>query len=468
MGADLATLPATELARLIRERKASPVEVIDSTLARIETYEPDLNAFVVLDAERARKTAKDAERAVASGAKLGPLHGVPVTIKDVQAVEGLPTRRGSRLSDPAPATYDAPLVQRLKAAGAIVLGKTTATELGWTAVSDSPLTGSTHNPWRRGYTSGGSSCGAAALAAAGCAPLHLGTDGAGSIRLPAHFCGAIGLKPTFGTVPYGPTPNNNLLSHAGPITRTIADAELMMEVMAGAHPMDPLSHPGGFRADPSTAGVKGLRIAYSPDLGHARVDPEVASLVADAVRAFERLGAHVEEVTPPWGPQGPDLIRKLWAPPLAYYMPTDKSAAAQIDPGLLACLEQYAGTPWRAISDAHGERLAYAAAVGQWFADGWDLLLTPAASVTSFPHGRQRPDHWPPHTWDWLVWAEFSYPFDLAHNPAVSVPCGLVAGLPVGLQIVGSRFADPLVMRAAKTFLEARPFSYAAMEIAAH
>lgn len=467
MGADLATLPATELARLIRERKASPVDVIDSTLARIETYEPALNAFVVLDAERARKAAKDAEKAVTSGANLGTLHGVPVTIKDVQAVEGLPTRRGSRLSDPAPATYDAPLVQRLKAAGAIVLGKTTATELGWTAVSDSPLTGSTHNPWRRGYTSGGSSCGAAALAAAGCAPLHLGTDGAGSIRLPAHFCGAVGLKPTFGMVPYGPTPNNNLLSHAGPITRTVADGELMMEVMSGAHPMDPLSLPGGFRADPST-GVKGLRIAYSPDLGHARVDPEVAARVAEAVRVFESLGAHVEQVTPPWGPQGPDLIRKLWAPPLAYYMPRSEAEAEQIDPGLLACLKQHADTPWRTISDAHGERLAYAATVAQWFANGWDLLLTPAASVTSFPHGRQRPDHWPPHAWDWLVWAEFSYPFDLAHNPAVSVPCGLVDGLPVGLQIVGSRFADPLVMRAAKAFLEARPFAYAQMEIAAH
>ncbi|MDX2203870.1 MAG: amidase family protein [Hyphomicrobiaceae bacterium] len=469
MAAELATRHATELAGLVRARKASPVEVTEAVLARIDACEPALNAFVVLDREGAIEAAKAAEAAVAGGAALGPLHGVPVTIKDVQAVAGLPTRRGSRLSDPAPATADAPLVARLRAAGAIILGKTTATELGWTAVSDSPLTGSTHNPWRRGYTSGGSSCGAAALAAAGCGPLHLGTDGAGSIRLPAHFCGAIGLKPTFGTVPYGPTPNNNLLSHAGPITRSVADAELMMEVMSGWHPLDPLSHPGGYRADTGSAGVKGLRIAYSPDLGHARVDSDVAAIVADAVGELARLGAVVKEVTPPWGPQGSHLVRKLWVPPLLYYKPDDEKAAAAIDAGLLACLRSYADTPWIDISNAHAERLAYAAAVGQWFADGWDLLVTPSASVAAFPHGRQRPDHWPHHPWDWLVWAEFSYPFDLSHSPAVSVPCGLTPeGLPVGLQIVGTRFADPLVMRAARAFLEARPFAYSCMEVGAH
>ena len=163
---------------------------------------------------------------------------MPVTIKDIQAVEGLPTRRGSRLSDPAPATADAPLVARLRAAGAIILGKTTSTEHGWTAVSHNPLTGATHNPWQHGMTSGGSSSGAAALAGAGCGPLHLGTDGAGSIRLPAHFCGAVGFKPTYGRVPYAPHPNNGALSHAGPITRSVADAALMFSVMAGPHALD--------------------------------------------------------------------------------------------------------------------------------------------------------------------------------------------------------------------------------------
>ena len=181
-------------------------------------------------------------------APLGPLHGVPVTIKDITAVEGLPTRRGSRLTDATPIGPDSPVVARLKGAGAIILGKTTATEYGWTAVSSSPLTGHTHNPWKHGVTAGGSSSGAAALAGAGCGALHLGTDGAGSIRLPAHFCGAVGHKPTFGLVPYAPVTNNQSLSHAGPITRSVADAALMLEVMAGLHPADHTTLPGGFRA----------------------------------------------------------------------------------------------------------------------------------------------------------------------------------------------------------------------------
>ena len=193
------------------------------------------------------------------GDELGALHGVPATIKDIQAVAGLPTRRGSNLSDPAPAAADAPLVARLRAAGAIILGKTTSTEQGWTAVSHNPLTGATHNPWKHGMTAGGSSSGAAALAGAGCGPLHLGTDGAGSIRLPAHFCGAVGLKPTYGRVPYAPVPNNGALSHAGPITRSVADAALMLSVMAGPHPLDHVTLPGTMPPEVEPGGVRGLR-----------------------------------------------------------------------------------------------------------------------------------------------------------------------------------------------------------------
>ena len=198
---DLATLTAVEQAQIIRDRRASPVEVTRAVLDRIAAWEPRINAFATLDAEGALNAARAAEAMVMAGVPLGPLHGVPVTIKDVQAVEGLPTRRGSRLTPATPATADAPLVSRLREAGGIILGKTTATENGWTAVSSGPLTGHTHNPWMHGRTAGGSSSGAAALAGAGCGALHLGTDGAGSIRLPAHFCGAVGHKPTFGLVP---------------------------------------------------------------------------------------------------------------------------------------------------------------------------------------------------------------------------------------------------------------------------
>lgn len=456
----LACLSAHELAALVRSRQASPVEIVEDVLARIAALEPRLNAFVALDAEGARKAAREAEQAILRGDALGPLHGVPVTIKDVQAVAGLPTRRGSRLSDSAPATADAPAVARLRAAGAVILGKTATTEQGWTAVSENPLTGATHNPWKQGYTAGGSSSGAAALAAAGCGPLHLGTDGAGSVRLPAHFCGVVGFKPSFGTVPYVPVPNNGALSHIGPITRDAADAELMLEVMAGPHPADQTTLPGGFRRDPEGDDLSGLKVAYSPDLGHARVDPEIAATVEAAAMVFEELGAKVELTTPAWGPLGPGLIRALWGPPLLAYAPADGAAEAAMDPGFVACLRETGDAAWRDVHAAQSHRHAYAGAVGRWFAEGWDLLLTPAASVAAFPHGRQVPDHWPAHPWDWLVWAEFSYPFNLSHCPAVSVPCGLTQdGLPIGLQIIGPRLRDPLVMRTARAFLEARPFA---------
>jgi aspartyl-tRNA(Asn)/glutamyl-tRNA(Gln) amidotransferase subunit A len=270
----------------------------------------------------------------------------------------------------------------------------------------------------------------------------------------------VGFKPTFGTVPYVPTPNNGLLSHIGPIARGVADAELMLEVMAGAHPLDLTSHPAGYQRSVSRS-ITGLRIAFSPDLGHARVDAEVAACVSQAVTAFEALGANVEIASPSWGPRGPELIRALWGAPLLAFTPADAASASEMDAGLVACLRDSAGVTWRDVNAAQARRLAYAADVGDWFAEGWDLLITPSASVAAFPHGRQVPDHWPHHAWDWLTWAEFSYPFNLSHSPAVSLPCGLTpAGLPVGLQIVGPRFADSLVMRAAAAFLDARPFHY--------
>jgi aspartyl-tRNA(Asn)/glutamyl-tRNA(Gln) amidotransferase subunit A len=455
----LAVLSAHELAAHVRARKASPIEVVDDVLRRIDLCEPQLNAFVVLDRDGAKSAAREVEAALMRGEELGPLCGVPLTIKDIQDVKGLPTRRGSRLTSPVPATADSALVSRLRAAGAVIIGKTTMTDNAWTAVSDSPLTGSTHNPWRRGLTSGGSSSGAAALAAAGCGPLHLGTDGAGSIRLPAHFCGVIGFKPTFGTVPYTPTPNNGLLSHAGPIARSVDDAELMLEVMAGPYALDLFSHPLGYQRRPPTS-MKGTRVAFSLDLGHARVDPDISECVARSVRVFEDVGARVEEVVPPWGASAPALIRELWGPALMGAARTNAADTQMMDAGLVACLRNSAGRSWPDIHASYGRRLAFAAEVGRWFDEGWDLLVTPTASVTAFAHGRQQPAHWPEHEWDWLSWAEFTHPFNMSHSPAVTVPCGLSCdGLPIGLQIVGPRFSDSRVMNAARLFLQARPIS---------
>ena len=300
-----------------------------------------------------------------------------------------------------------------------MLGKTTSTEQGWTAVSSSPLTGHTHNPWKHGMTAGGSSSGAAALAGAGCGALHVGTDGAGSIRLPAHFCGAVGHKPTYGLVPYAPTPNNSALSHAGPITRSVADAALMLEVMAGLHPADHVTLPGGFRRDwVGAPDLRGPAHRLQPRPRPCPRRPRGRRRRARRRCPPSRKPARaVEEVTPPWGPKGPELERDLWGCAMLPFLETDPARRAQQDPGLAACLADYRGHD--ASAEAHaaqGRRFAYAAEIGDGSPRGWDLLVTPAASVAAFPVGRQRPAHWPQHAWDWLVWAEFSYPFDLSHG----------------------------------------------------
>lgn len=464
---ELASLEASSLAHLVRTRQASPVEVVEAVLERARAT-AELNAWVTLDEEGALRQARDAAVLVEQVEDLGALHGVPVTIKDFPRVRGLPNRRGSRLTSDEPSHDDSPLVRRLRGAGAIIMGTTTSSERGWTAVGSSPLTGHTHNPWRHGVTSGGSSAGAAALAGAGCGPLHVGTDGAGSIRLPAHFCGVVGFKPTFGRIPYAPLPNNSNISHAGPITRSVADAALMYAVMAGADPLDHTSLPGDQRRDVEPGGLRGLRVAYSTDLGHARVDPGVASVVRTAVTRLSDLGAVVEEITPVWGPLGRDLEREMWGLAMLPYLPDDDTQEAAMDPGLVACARSYEFVTAREAVSAYGRRIEYAAMVNSWFGSlGFDLLVTPAASVTAFPVGRQIPDHWPQHAWDWIAWAEFSYPFNLAHGPAISIPVGFDEGLPVGMQIAGPRLADDLVLRAAEAYAHAYPFP-AAPGVGAH
>ena len=461
MSAELSFVPATELAARIRARDVSPVEVTRAVLERIERHDGPINAFAHLTADLALEMASAAERAVTRGDALGPLHGVPVTIKDLHQLAGVPLALGSHTqAGQVPAT-DAPVTARLKAAGAVILGKTTTPEFGWTGISRSPLTGITHNPWKHGLNAGGSSTGAAAAAAAGFGPLHQGSDGAGSVRMPAHFCGVFGLKPTWGTIPHVPVRNNDNVSHIGPLARTVADAALFLNATAGAHPFDHTSLTGphiDFLAD-LDADVRDLRIAFSPDLGHARVDPEVAEPVRAAATAFESFGCHVEEVVPEWGAEGPEIGRFFWAvheAPLAVLL---EEWEDRMDPGLVACIRDGAGHSAETYIAMRARKLAYVERMHRFMAE-WDVLLTPAVSVAAFPPERIRPEHWPDHPWDWLAWAEFSYPFNMSGLPAASVPCGFTPeGLPVGLQIVGRRGADNDVLRAAATFERARPWT---------
>ncbi len=449
---------ASDLLALYAAKSVSPVEVVDAVLARIDSLEPRLNAFAARADESARANARTAETLMMKG-ELSALTGVPVTIKDLTSTRDLPTRRGSRIAQPA-TTVDAPVVSRLTGAGAIVLGKTTTPEFGWKGVSQSPLTGITSNPWKDLYNAGASSAGAGVGAAAGYGPLHQGSDGAGSIRMPAHFCGVFGLKPTFGRVPNVPVPNNDQASHVGPITRTVMDAALMLKVMAGPHPADhfslesaPADYPALLNSD-----VRGLKVAFSTDLGHARVDSEVAGLVKKAVQVFVELGCHVEEVTPTWGKSGPELGRFFWTTHEAHLARHLNEWEQQMDPGLVACIRDGLGRSADEYLKARADKITYIGQIASFF-ETWDLLLTPAVSVAAFPADRLQPEHWPQHPWDWLSWAEFSYPFNMSGAPAASIPCGFTGeGLPVGLQIVAGRFKDLQVLQAAAAFEEAKPW----------
>ncbi len=459
---ELGFLPASELAPMIRQKKISPVEVISILLRRIERLEPVVNAFAYLAADQAMDAARASEAALMRDGPIGPLHGVPVTIKDLLWTKDMPTQSGSRIMAGNRPSMDTPVVERFRQAGAINLGKTTTSEFGWSGVSRSPLHGITHNPWKHGYNAGASSAGAGAASAAGYGPLHQGSDGAGSIRMPAHFCGIFGLKPSFGRIPYHPVNAGDFTSHIGPMTRTVADSAAMMAVMSGPHHLDhttleagPADYLGRLQD-----GIAGKRIAFSPDLGHAKVDPDVAALVREAAQRFAAdAGATMTEVKPAWGPKGPDLGRGFWSAHMTRFARYLPEWEARMDPGLVACIKSGGGVTMAGYQALRERKHAYIAEIHAFFED-WDFLITPTVSVAAFPAERLIPEHWPQHAWDWLSWAEFSYPFNMSWNPAATVPCGFTAeGLPVGLQIVGRRFDDLGVLQVSRAFERALPWA---------
>ncbi len=459
--ADLCYLPATELRRQYRSRSLSPVEVTRSILERIEARNPRLNAFVTATAERALEQAKVAERAYAGDAAPPPLCGIPVSIKDLTPTKGIRTARGSLLFENWVPDYDAPLVERLLDAGAVLLGKTNTPELGWKGDSGNRLFGPTHNPWKHGQTAGGSSGGAAAAIAAGMGPMAQGSDGAGSVRMPAGFCGIYGLKPSHGLVPQLPPSAVPPVSHIGPMTRTVADAALMLQTMAGSHIADPYTYDSGIDyTDAWQGGVEGLRVAWSPDLGYVKVDPEVAGIVAAAAARFEELGCTVEEAHPgladPW-----DHMHVIWATAFAgVYLDNFAEVRGKLDPGLLAVVEQGRKISGPQVAAAYIAKNSYYMAWREFMAD-YDLLLTPTLPITAFAAGDDQPGEICGRKTTYLGWSAFTYPFNVTGVPAATVPCGRAAnGLPVGLQIVGRWRDDTTVLRASAAFEALAPWEY--------
>ncbi|HET9015163.1 MAG TPA: amidase [Thermomicrobiaceae bacterium] len=458
---DICYLPATELARLYRRRALSPVEAARATLARIERLNPSINAYITVTSDRALAQAHAAERAFASGADAPPLTGIPLSLKDLTVTRGIRTTRGSLLWQDWVPDEDAPIVERLYAAGGVLLGKTNTPEMGWKGDSGNLVVGPTHNPWRAGRTSGGSSGGAAAAVAAGMGPLAQGTDGAGSVRIPASFCGVFGLKPSFGLVPYYPPSSVESLAHVGPITRTVEDAALFLNVMAGFDRRDRLSlnDTGSDFTYDLHAGISGLRVAWSPDLGYAPLDPEVRDITARAARVFTDLGCDVDEVTPGWSDPYPALDL-IWATSQAAAHAQDfEQVRDRLDPGRAAVIEAGRTVSGLDLAVASQERIAFADRV-RGFMDGYDLLLTPTLPVTAFAAGDDHPGDIGGSPTSYLGWTKFTYPFNLSGQPAATVPCGFASdGLPVGLQIVGRLRDDALVLRAAASFERARPWA---------
>jgi aspartyl-tRNA(Asn)/glutamyl-tRNA(Gln) amidotransferase subunit A len=450
---DLAMLTATKLLAAYRQRSLSPVEVTHACLDRIEALDSRLNAFVLVDGDAALETARASEARWVRNEPMGLIDGIPATLKDLVLTRGWPTLRGSKAISPdQPWEEDAPATARLREQGAVLLGKTTTPELGFKGVTDSPLTGITRNPWAPDRTPGGSSGGAAVAAATGMGVLHIGTDGGGSIRIPASFTGIFGLKPTFGRVPAYPMSPFGTVAHVGPMTRTVADAALMLRVLARPDPRDWQTVPYADEdfAAQLDAGVTGLRIAYAPTLNSAAVNPEVAALVLRAVENFEELGASVEEVTLDM-PGVADVFHKHWAAGAATVLAgfTDEQKR-MMDPDLLTF-----GIQGEAISLLEYQQAVLAR--GRYgmqmnvFHQHYNLLLMPTMPIPAFTAGNQFPGA--DTGGDWVDWTPLTYPFNLTQQPAASIPCGMTAaGLPVGLQIVGQKYRDDLVLRAARAF----------------
>lgn len=451
---DPALMSAEQLLALYARRRLSPVEALQAVMERVARYNPWVNAFAVLN-PKALAQAGESEARWAVGRPMGPLDGVPVTVKDLLNLQGFPTRRGSKTTDSTIAAEDAPAVIGLKAAGAVILGKTTTTEFGWKTPGDCPLHGITRNAWNPERTVGGSSSGAGAAGAAGFGPLHIGTDAGGSIRIPAAYCGLVGMKPTYGRIPQWPHSAFGQVSCAGPMTRSVRDAALMMSAMAQPDLRDPYcvhDEPRDWRAGIED-GVAGLRVAVVRKLGYAPpIDAEGEAAVLAAARILSEHGAIVEDADPDL-PDTRHVFGRVWGVALARLvmtMPPEKRAL--LDKGLEEVAEREGGMSAVDFLGAEALRTEAAHAMARFHLK-YDLVLCPTTPTAAF--AADAPTIRPTEAL-WRDWAPWTFTFNLTRQPAITVPFGLDEdGMPRGVQLAAAQLRDDLCFRAARVIEKA-------------
>lgn len=469
---DICSMDAVTMAKSIRSKEISPVEVIDAVHERMDKLEPVLHAFCTPTPELARKRAKEIESDIIAGRSVGPLAGVPVGIKDLVCTKGIRTTSGSLAYKDFIPDEDDVVVERLKAAGAVILGKTNVPEFGYSGVGHNPVFETTRNPWNTKLTPGGSSAGSGAGVATGMCPFAIGSDGGGSIRIPGSFSGLYGMKASMGRVPLYPGVKDERypgvsswesLEHIGPLSRKVADAALMLSVIAGPDDRDRRTLPkeAGFDWMESLNGdIKGLKVAYSPDWGYAAVDKRVRRIVGDAVKVFEKdLGCTVEEANPGWE----DPYDAFWA---IVARETDltgmRAIADRLGDKMSPHLVEFLRTEWTAeqFTDALMQRKAVNNKMWR-FMRRYDLLLTPTLAVPPFEVGIQGPTNIEGREVDQFQWLAFTFPFNMTGQPAATIPAGWTEdGLPVGLQIIGRHLDDASVLRASAAFEAAAPWSH--------
>jgi aspartyl-tRNA(Asn)/glutamyl-tRNA(Gln) amidotransferase subunit A len=460
MNQDLLRMTAVELRARYQSGELSPVEVAQAMLDQIERVDKTTNGFCLVDPETTLAFARESEQRYRQGSATGLLDGVPVAVKDVFLTPMWPTIKGSKTIDPA-STLDksAPATAALARHGYVPIGKTTTPEFGWKGVTDNPINGVTNNPWDPTKTAGGSSGGSGVAVALGMAPLALGTDAGGSIRIPASFCGIVGLKPSFGEVPHWPASPFGTLAHPGPMTWTVEDCALMMNVLTEADHRDTNAIPRrhiDYLAHLQD-GVRGLKIAYSPNLGFVDVDPEVEQAVARAVDVFVGLGAEVMRVDPGFSDPLGAFGHLFYGGAANAMRDLGPKKRALMDPELVKVAEKASRLSMLDYMGAVNEAMALRERMAN-FHRKYDLLLTPTLPITAFTTGREVPEDWPSTRWP--TWTPFTYPFNMTGQPGLSVPCGFDSkGLPIGLHLVGARYNDALVLQAGYAYQQAAPLT---------